>query len=170
MGLTESGPILESFRFVKPANYEWRDTSQSVYRYALLRADIEVAIIKIMYWIWHHDIIKKTHTIKKPVLNAYKNIYGKNIIHTFISVKSLQTENRSAVNNPITPKVPYYDCQYCLICFNKKTAKFASFNFLNWFRSDIYLFIISRNSLASNCFKFVLKWHLSWELYWQIWY
>ena len=36
MGLTESGPILESVRFVKPTNYAWRDTSQSVYRYALL--------------------------------------------------------------------------------------------------------------------------------------
>ena len=33
MGLTESGPILELVRFVKPANYEWRNTSQSVYRY-----------------------------------------------------------------------------------------------------------------------------------------
>ena len=32
MGLTESGPFLELVRFVKPANYEWRDTSQSVYR------------------------------------------------------------------------------------------------------------------------------------------
>ena len=42
MGLTESGPILESVRFVKPANYEWRNTSQSVYRYALLRVDIKV--------------------------------------------------------------------------------------------------------------------------------
>ena len=42
MGLTESGPILESVRFVKPANYEWRDTRQSVYRYALLRVDIKV--------------------------------------------------------------------------------------------------------------------------------
>ena len=44
MGLTESGPILESVRFVKPANYEWRDTgtSQSAYRYALLRVDIKV--------------------------------------------------------------------------------------------------------------------------------
>ena len=42
MGLTESGPILESVRFVKPANFEWRDTSQSVYRYALLRVDIKV--------------------------------------------------------------------------------------------------------------------------------
>ena len=44
MGLTESGPILESVRFVKAANYEWRDrpTTQSVYRYALLRADIKV--------------------------------------------------------------------------------------------------------------------------------
>ena len=42
MGLTESGPILESVRFVKPANYEWRDTSQSVYRYVLLRVDIKV--------------------------------------------------------------------------------------------------------------------------------
>ena len=31
MGLTESGPILESVRFVTPANFEWRDTSQSVY-------------------------------------------------------------------------------------------------------------------------------------------
>ena len=30
MGLTESGPILESVRFVKPASYEWRNTSQSV--------------------------------------------------------------------------------------------------------------------------------------------
>ena len=42
MELTESGPILESVRFVKPANYEWRDTSQSVCRYALLRVDIKV--------------------------------------------------------------------------------------------------------------------------------
>ena len=42
MGLTESVPILESVRFVKPANYEWRDTSQSAYRYALLRVDIRV--------------------------------------------------------------------------------------------------------------------------------
>ena len=42
MGLTESGPILESVRFVKTANYEWRDTSQSVHRYALLRVDIKV--------------------------------------------------------------------------------------------------------------------------------
>ena len=42
MGLTESDPILESVRFMKPANYEWRDTSQSVYRYALLRVDIKV--------------------------------------------------------------------------------------------------------------------------------
>ena len=41
MGLTESGPILESVRFVKPANYAWRDTSQSFYRYALLRVDIK---------------------------------------------------------------------------------------------------------------------------------
>ena len=29
MGLTESDPILESVRFVKSANFEWRDTSQS---------------------------------------------------------------------------------------------------------------------------------------------
>ena len=42
MGLTESGPVLESVRFVKPGNYERRDTSQSFYRYALLRADIKV--------------------------------------------------------------------------------------------------------------------------------
>ena len=42
MGLTESGPILESVRFVKPANYKWRDTNQSVYRYVLLRVDIKV--------------------------------------------------------------------------------------------------------------------------------
>ena len=42
MGLTESGPILESVRFLKPANYKWRDTSQSVYRYALLCVDINV--------------------------------------------------------------------------------------------------------------------------------
>ena len=42
MGLIESGPILESVRFVKPANYEWRNTSQSVYRYALLRVDIRL--------------------------------------------------------------------------------------------------------------------------------
>ena len=48
MGLTESGPILESVRFVKPANYEWRDTSQSVYKYALLRVDIK-SINKLMY-------------------------------------------------------------------------------------------------------------------------
>ena len=40
MGLTESGPILESVRFVKPAS--WRETSQSVHRYALLRVDIKV--------------------------------------------------------------------------------------------------------------------------------
>ena len=42
MGLTVSGSILESVRFVKPTNYESRDTSQSVYRYALLRVDIKV--------------------------------------------------------------------------------------------------------------------------------
>ena len=42
MGLTESGPILESVRFVKPATFEWRDTSQSVYRYALLHVDTKV--------------------------------------------------------------------------------------------------------------------------------
>ena len=42
MGLTESGPIFESVRFVKPGNHEQRDTSQSVYRYALLRVDIKV--------------------------------------------------------------------------------------------------------------------------------
>ena len=42
IGLTESGPILEVVRFVKPANYEWRNTSQSVYRYALLRANNKV--------------------------------------------------------------------------------------------------------------------------------
>ena len=41
MRLTESGPILKSVRFVKPANFEWRDTSQSVYRYALLSVDIK---------------------------------------------------------------------------------------------------------------------------------
>ena len=41
MGPTESGPILESVRFVKPATFEWRCTSQSVYRYALLRVDID---------------------------------------------------------------------------------------------------------------------------------
>ena len=28
MGLTESGPILESVRFVKLANYEWKDISR----------------------------------------------------------------------------------------------------------------------------------------------
>ena len=32
MGLTESDSILESGRFVKPATFELRDTSQSVYR------------------------------------------------------------------------------------------------------------------------------------------
>ena len=37
VGLTESGPI-----YVKPANFARRDTSQSVYRYALLHVDIEV--------------------------------------------------------------------------------------------------------------------------------
>ena len=42
MGLTESGPILESTRFLKPANYEWRYTSKSVYRYDLLRVYIKV--------------------------------------------------------------------------------------------------------------------------------
>ena len=42
MELTESGPILKSVRFVKRANYESWDTSQSVYRYALLRVDIKV--------------------------------------------------------------------------------------------------------------------------------
>ena len=42
MGLTERGSILESVRFVKPANFAWRDTSQSVYRYALLCIDIKV--------------------------------------------------------------------------------------------------------------------------------
>ena len=29
MGLIESGHILESVRFVKPANFEWRNTGQS---------------------------------------------------------------------------------------------------------------------------------------------
>ena len=42
MGLTKSDPILESVRFVKPATFEWRDTSQSVHRYALLRVDMKV--------------------------------------------------------------------------------------------------------------------------------
>ena len=42
IGLTWSGPILGSVRFVKPANFEWRGTSQSVHRYALLRVDIKV--------------------------------------------------------------------------------------------------------------------------------
>ena len=42
MGLTESGPILASVRFVKPATFKWRDTSQSVYRYALLRVDMKI--------------------------------------------------------------------------------------------------------------------------------
>ena len=42
MGLTESGPILESVQFVKPETFEWRDTSQSVYRYALLCVDMKV--------------------------------------------------------------------------------------------------------------------------------
>ena len=42
MGLTESGPILESVGFVRPASYEWRETSQSVHRYALLRVHIKV--------------------------------------------------------------------------------------------------------------------------------
>ena len=42
MGLTESGPILESVRFVKPATFECRGNSQSVYRYVLIRADIKV--------------------------------------------------------------------------------------------------------------------------------
>ena len=32
---------------------------------------------------------KKNTQLKKVVLNAYKNIYGKNIIHIFISLKSL---------------------------------------------------------------------------------
>ena len=41
MGLTESGPILESIQFVKPANYEWTDTSQSVH--------ISRSINKLMY-------------------------------------------------------------------------------------------------------------------------
>ena len=48
MGLTESGPILESIRFVKPANYKWRNSSQSVYMldcYVL----ISRSIIKLMY-------------------------------------------------------------------------------------------------------------------------
>ena len=40
MGLTESGPILEAVRFVKPDNFEWKDTSQSVYSDALVRVDI----------------------------------------------------------------------------------------------------------------------------------
>ena len=43
----------------------------------------------------------------------------------FITVKSLQTENRSAVNNPMTPKVPCYDRQYCLICFNIKDSEIS---------------------------------------------
>ena len=32
-------------------------------------------------------------------------------------------EYLSAVNNPMTSKVPYYDCQYCLICFNMKDSE-----------------------------------------------
>ena len=42
---------------------------------------ISRSINKLMYWIWHHDIIKKNTQLKKVVLNAFKNIYGKNIIH-----------------------------------------------------------------------------------------
>ena len=42
MGLTESGLIVETVRFVKPANFEWRDISLSVFRYALLRVGIKV--------------------------------------------------------------------------------------------------------------------------------
>ena len=49
MGLTESGPILESVRFVKPANYEWRNTSQSVYRYMPCYVLISMSNNKLMY-------------------------------------------------------------------------------------------------------------------------
>ena len=72
---------------------------------------ISRSIIKLMYWIWRHDIIKK-HTIKK------------NIIHNYIYFcQNSVTESRSAVNNPMTPKVPYYDCQYCLILLLYKTQR-----------------------------------------------
>ena len=37
MGVTESGPIFKSGRFVKPADFEW-----TVYRYALWPVDIKV--------------------------------------------------------------------------------------------------------------------------------
>ena len=84
MGLTESDPILESGRFVKPANYEWRNTSQSVVL-------ISRSIIKLMYLIWRHDIIKIQHTTKKQVvLKAYK-IYMEKILYIiiYISVKNM---------------------------------------------------------------------------------
>ena len=64
MGLTESGPILESVRFVKPANYEWRDTRQSVYRYTLLRVDMKVVLNMTS------GFNKKQHTIKKNCIKC----------------------------------------------------------------------------------------------------
>ena len=47
MGLTESGPFLESVRFVKPANYAWKDTSLFIDMpcYVLIAR----SIIKLMY-------------------------------------------------------------------------------------------------------------------------
>ena len=43
-----------------------------------------------------------------------KKILYISLFYIFISVKSLKTEGQSA-NNPMTPKVHYYDCQVCLI-------------------------------------------------------
>ena len=49
MGLTKSGPILESVRFVKPANYEWRDTIVSLFIDMPCYVLISRSIIKLMY-------------------------------------------------------------------------------------------------------------------------
>ena len=45
MGLTESGPILETVRFVNLATFEWRGTGQSVY----MPCYVLISIIKLMY-------------------------------------------------------------------------------------------------------------------------
>ena len=76
MGLSESGP---SHYRIGPIC----ETSQFWMERILVSLLIDFpccvlisrSIIKLMYWIWRHDIIKKTH--KKVVLNAYKNIYEK---------------------------------------------------------------------------------------------
>ena len=49
MGLTESGPILESVLFVKPANYEWRVRLVSLFIDMPCYVLISRSINKLMY-------------------------------------------------------------------------------------------------------------------------